>query len=403
MFIVGIDIAKKSHQGIIIDSEGKPVGKTFKFKNTMEGFDNLLGIIKEVDSDISHFEVGMEATGHYWINLYTRLIDKGFKVHVINPLQSDAIRNLYLRKTKTDSVDSKLIANVIRFGEYTETRLTDDKLLAVRELSRQRFYLVDLNSDLKRKVVVVMDKIFPEYQKTFSDMFGKTSCAILKRCPSAKEVNDIPLDELTSIVQEASRKKFSTNKANEVKAKAKNSFSALIQTEHYSILVKQMVEQIEMNEKQIKDLEKVIAEKFDQLNSKITQIPGIGPVLGAVIVSEIGDINRFSSPKKLVAYAGIDPSIKQSGDFLSSANHMSKRGSPYLRRALWIASFVNLNHNKEIAELYTKKTDGGKSHYRTMGFLCHKLLNIIYVVLKNNVDYVPYYNQEEPEQEKKCS
>lgn len=390
MFIVGIDIAKKSHQAVIIDEEGNQRSKNFRFANSLEGFNLLLNNMEEIDSDHSNFEIGMEATGHYWINLYTRLIDKGFKIHVINPLQSDALRNLYLRKTKTDSVDSKLIANVIRFGQYTETRLTDDKLLTVRELSRQRFYLVDMNSDLKRKVVVIMDKIFPEFQGIFSDMFGKTSCAILKKCPSSKEVLEIDFDEFAAIIKKSSRSKFNIAKAKEIKLAARDSFSALIDPAPLSFLVKQMVEQIELLENQIQNLEHEISEIFMQLDSKITQIPGIGPVLGAVILSEIGDINRFSSSKKLVAFAGIDPSIKQSGEFVSSENHMSKRGSPYVRRALWIASFVNLNHNKEIIKLYGKKTSNGKGHYKTMGFLCHKLLNVVYAVLKNNADYIPY-------------
>lgn len=390
MYIIGIDIAKRSHQAVIIDSEGNQKSKNFRFSNSLEGFNLLLSKIEEVDSDYSKFEIGMEATGHYWINLYTRLLDKGFQIHVINPLQSDALRNLYLRKTKTDSVDSKLIANVIRFGKYTETSLKDDKLLMVRELSRQRFYLVDMNADLKRKTVVIMDKIFPEFQNIFSDMFGKTSIALLKKCPSTKEVMEIPLDELSSIIRKASRGKFSEVKAIEIRRAAQNSFNALVDTSSLSFLVKQMVEQIELLEKQIEEQEKEISRIFSKLNSKITQIPGIGPVLGAVILSEIGDINRFSSSKKLVAFAGIDPSIKQSGNFLSSENHMSKRGSPYLRRALWIASFVNLNHNKEMIHIYRRKISNGKGHYKTMGFLCHKLLNVVYTVLKNDADYIPY-------------
>lgn len=390
MYIIGIDIAKRSHQAVIIDSEGNQKSKNFRFSNSLEGFNLLLSKIEEVDSDYSKFEIGMEATGHYWVNLYTRLLDKGFQIHVINPLQSDALRNLYLRKTKTDSVDSKLIANVIRFGKYTETSLKDDKLLMVRELSRQRFYLVDMNADLKRKTVVIMDKIFPEFQNIFSDMFGKTSIALLKKCPSTKEVMEIPLDELSSIIRKASRGKFSEVKAIEIRRVAQNSFNALVDPSSLSFLVKQMIEQIELLEKQIEEQEKEISRIFSKLNSKITQIPGIGPVLGAVILSEIGDINRFSSSKKLVAFAGIDPSIKQSGNFLSSENHMSKRGSPYLRRALWIASFVNLNHNKEMIHIYRRKISNGKGHYKTMGFLCHKLLNVVYTVLKNDADYIPY-------------
>ena len=383
MFIVGIDIAKKNHQALITDSNGKPMGKSFRFQNSLEGFRLLLSKMNEISADVSQFEIGMEATGHYWINLYTRLVDCKYVVHVINPLQSDALRNLYIRRTKTDSVDCKIIAQVIRIGQYAETRLKDDKLLAVRDLSRQRFYMVDICADLKRKVVVIMDKIFPEYQHFFSDMFGKTSCAILKRCASARAVAEVPLEELSSIMSNASRGKFKEGKARLLKLLAENSFHAIMESENLSLMVVQMIEQIELYERQIKVLEGCISEFFSSYDSSLTELPGIGPVLGAVILSEIGDINRFSSAKKLAAFAGIDPSVKQSGNFISHENHMSKRGSPYLRRALWIASFVNVNHNKDILKVYGERCSQGKNHFKTMGFLCHKLLNQIYFVLKN--------------------
>ena len=168
MFFIGIDIAKKTHQAAITSDDGKLIGKAFKFSNTIDGFNLFLEKLGAVSTELSQFEIGMEATGHYWLNLYTWLADKNFKLHVINPLQSDALRNLYIRKTKTDSVDSKIIADVIRIGQYSETQLADDKIISLRDLSRQRFYLVDMASDLKRKIIAMMDRIFPEYQDFFS-------------------------------------------------------------------------------------------------------------------------------------------------------------------------------------------------------------------------------------------
>lgn len=389
MYIIGIDIAKKNHQAVITDSDGKIIGKTFRFSNSVEGFELFLSKVKEIDSDYSKFEIGMEATGHYWVNLYSNLKQLNFKIHVINPLQSDALRNLYLRRTKTDSVDSKIIAQVIRIGHFSETELTDENTVILRELSRQRFYLVDMRADLKRKIVVCMDKIFPEYQDFFCDMFGKTSIAILKTADSSDEINNMNLEELTEIIKTASRGKFGSQKAAQLKKLAAKSFSLREDKKYLSFIVRQMIIQIELLEAQISNLEKEIAEYFVTLNSNITQIPGIGNVLGAVIVSEIGDINRFSNSKKLTAFAGIDSSVKQSGEFLSHENHMSKRGSSFLRRALWIAAFVNVNHNSEIMELYRRKINSGKCHFKTMGYVCHKILNIVYAMLKNGSNYVP--------------
>lgn len=388
-YIVGIDIAKKSHQAAIMNKDGALLGRAFRFANTQEGFDFLLSKLTAVAADLRRFEFGMEATGHYWLNLYTWLAEKGAAVHVINPLQSDALRNLYLRKTKTDSVDAKIIAQVIRIGQYAETKLADDNMLSMRDLCRQRFFLVDIVADLKRKIIAMMDRIFPEYQGFFSDTFGKTSSAILRNCTTPEEIVSMGIENLSAFVVKASGGKFKGEKAVELMNLAENSFAARLSSQTLSFLVKQMMAQIELVEKQIEALEKLIAQRFDSFNTKITQIPGVGPVLGASILSEIGDIHRFASCKKLAAYAGIDPSVMQSGLFTGTENHMSKRGSRYLRRSLWVAAFVSVNHSEEIATVYKSRIMEGKTHFQVMGFVCRKLLNIIYAILKHNSDYDP--------------
>ena len=315
MYIVGIDIAKKSHQAAIMNKNGSLLGKSFRFPNTREGFEFFMSKITAVDTDLRNFEFGMEATGHYWLNLYTWLAEKQVIIHVINPLQSDALRNLYLRKTKTDSVDAKIIAQVIRIGQYSETKLADDTMLSMRDLCRQRFFLVDIMADLKRKIIVMMDRIFPEYQGVFSDTFGKSSAEILRNCTTPEEIVSMGVENLTELLRTASNGKFRREKAIELTNLAENSFAARLSSQTLSLLVKQMMEQISLVERQTAVLEELIAGKFRSFDTKITQIPGIGPVLGASILSEIGDINRFASPKKLVAYAGIDPSVIQSGQF----------------------------------------------------------------------------------------
>ena len=264
MFFVGIDIAKKTHQAAITSDDGKLIGKTFKFSNTIDGFNLLLEKLSAVTTDLSQFEIGMEATGHYWLNLYTWLSDRKFKLHVINPLQSDALRNLYIRKTKTDSVDSKIIADVIRIGQYSETQLADDKIISLRDLSRQRFYLVDMASDLKRKIITMMDRIFPEYQDFFSNMFGKTSVQVMKECTSPEQILEIPTEKLTQLLRKASRGRFTENKAKELKELASNSFAAMLSSDMTTLLIRQMLEQIDLLEKQISEIEKIIAMQFAQ-------------------------------------------------------------------------------------------------------------------------------------------
>ena len=391
MYFVGIDIAKKTHQAAITSDDGKLIGKSFKFSNTIDGFNLLLEKFSTVTTDLSQFEIGMEATGHYWLNLYTWLSDKNFKIHVINPLQSDALRNLYIRKTKTDSVDSKIIADVIRIGQYSETQLADDKIISLRDLSRQRFYLVDMASDLKRKIIAMMDRIFPEYQDFFSDMFGKTSVQVMKECTSPEQILEIPTEKLTQLLKKASHGRFTESKAKELKELASNSFAAMLSSDMTTLLIRQMLEQIDLLEKQISEIEKIIAAQFVQFNTKLTTIPGIGTTLGATILSEIGDINRFEKPKQLIAFSGMDPSIKQSGNFVGTESHMSKRGSPFLRRAVWLAAVVAVSHDPLFKYHFQQKINSGKSYSQAMGFICHKLLNTIFAILKSGEDYNPVF------------
>ena len=391
MYFVGIDIAKKTHQAAIICSDGKLISKPFKVSNTVDGFNLFLEKLTAVNTDLSQFEIGMEATGHYWLNLYTWLSDKSFRLHVINPLQSDALRNLYIRKTKTDSVDAKIIADVIRIGQYSETQLADENIIALRDLNRQRFYLVDMAADLKRKIIAMMDRIFPEYQDFFSDMFSKTSVQIMKEYTSPEQILQIPTERLTQLLKKASRGRFTETKAKELKALAANSFAALLSSEMTTLLIRQMLEQLDLLEKQIADIEHIIAAQFTQFNTKLTTIPGIGTTLGATILSEIGDINRFDKPKQLIAYAGMDPSVKQSGNFVGTQSHMSKRGSPYLRRALWLAAVVAVSHNDLFKYLFQQKMNAGKTYAQAMGYICHKLLNTVFAILKTGEEYKPVY------------
>lgn len=391
MFIVGIDIAKHTHQASVMNPDGSLIGKSIKISNTSSGFEAFIAKLKDIDPDLSHFEFGMESTGHYWLNLYTHLSDLGCTVHVINPVQSDALRGLYIRQTKNDIKDSAIIADVIRIGRYCETTVSDDKMLALRDLTRQRFYLVDMISDLKRKSLTLIDRIFPEYPKLFSDTFGSTSLELLANCNTPEDIIAIDTDKLVEMLSTASKGRFKREKAEKIKAAAQNSFGALLCTDSTSFMLKQFVEQIKFLENQLDELNEMISERLAEFNSPITSITGIGDVLGASILSEIGDISRFESADKLAAFAGIDPTVSQSGNFLGTKNKMSKRGSPYLRRAIWLAATAAILHDPAIKAFYDRKKAQGKHHYVCVGYICRKLINIIFSVLKSGQPYRPVF------------
>lgn len=389
MYIVGVDIAKRSHEAIVIDSDGNIVHKAFNFKNNSEGFKIFLSILEKIGQP-SDFVIGMESTSHYWLALFSQLERKGFKVHVFNPIQSNALRGMYIRQVKNDEHDSFIIAEVIRFGRYTEGGLPPSKLYELREMCRARFFVVDMVSDLKRKVISILDQVFPEYEKLFSDIFGLTSSELLRTCSTPEEILAIDTDKLSDLIETQSNKRYGIEKAIEIKQVAENSFGILIGIDSMSLLIKQYIEHIRFSENQIKEIDNRIAEMFSEFDTYITTIPGIGPVLGATIFSEIGDISRFSSPAKLVAFAGIDPTVKQSGEFTATHNHMSKRGSPYLRRALWQASTIAVRYNPDLKIFFQKKRSEGKTYMNVIGHVTRKLTNIIFAVLRDNK---PYYSR----------
>ena len=248
---------------------------------------------------------------------------------------------------------------------------------------------MDMTADLKRKVIALLDQAFPEYETIFSDIFGLTSSELLLNCSTPEEILAIDTERLAEILEVPSRKRFRTAKAEQIKEAAANSFGVVLEYGSMGLLIKQYMEHIRYTEKQIAEIENKISELYSHFNSPLTTIPGIGPTLAAAILSEIGDISRFSSATKLAAFAGIDPTVKQSGEFTATHNHMSKRGSPYLRRAIWQASTVAVNCDPTLKAFMEKKRAEGKSYMNAIGHVTRKLTNIIYAVLRDNKPYYP--------------
>lgn len=388
MFYLGIDIAKNTHVASLIDEKGKNIFKGFSFSNTTEGGKSLLEIIKK-NADFSEVVVGMEATGHYWLSVYSFLYDYNFhSIHVINPIQTDGWRKgTEIRKRKNDIIDSVLIADLIRYGDFVETTLSNEDLFSLRNICRMRNYLVQSAGDLKRKIICVLDQVFPEYQSIFSNTFGTTSKQLLLDYSSPADFEELSVNDLTETLEKLSRKKVGQNTAEKLINSAKNSFGVTFSKESFTFQLKLLVEQVKFIEGQIDDCETKIKELMGKINSPITTIPGIGPVLGAIIISEFGDISRFDKPSKLVAFAGIDATVSQSGEFEGTHNVMSKRGSPYLRKALFQAALVASNTDPVLKAYYQKKRAEGKHHKTCIGAVARKMCNIIYAILNNNKPY----------------
>ena len=385
MFFCGIDVAKHQHAALVLDDGGQVVQPAFSFANSRAGFDQLAAALTELSEPVS---IGLEATGHYWLALYADLTQQGYAVTVINPLQVAAYRRSGIRKTKTDSTDAFWIADFLRIANLQPTDQDLPVILQLRELSRFRFWLTDQIGDCKRKVLCILDRVFPEYETLFSSVFLKSSRALLKEAVSAQEIADFDLAELADLLRNTSRGRFGQPKAEAIQNAARQSVGVGFLVDAVRVQMHCLLEQIDLLQEQVAQLDEALAELMEQIPQYITSIPGIGPATGAAILGEIGDIHRFESVDKLVAYAGIDPTVYQTGQFEASQAHMSKRGSPYLRHALWISAIVAVRHDPDLQAFYEAKRKEGKHHGTVIGAVCRKLLARIYVILREQRPYV---------------
>src|SRR5699024_4523444 len=393
MLYVGIDIGKRHHEVGVIDDQGHPVGKTLRFANTKVGSEKLLNYFNQHGLTPDNSVIGLEATGHYWLSVFSFVHKLGFKTTVFNPLQSDALRHFYIRKTKTDVQDAYLIAQVIRIDSPDETPFIEEDLLQLRHLERLRYSFVDQASDIKRKVISLLDQVFPEYEQLFSDIFGKSSTELLKNYTLPEEILEVDTNELINLLMKASNGRLgesrSLNKVNQLRESALNTFGITIGTDVFKLQIQLLLEQIELIEKHLSEIEQVMIEISNRQEHFLTTITGVSDVTACVVLGEIGSIERFERPEQLVAYAGLDASVHQSGDFNSQNTRMSKRGSPYLRRAIWQAAFVASYHDPALSLHYERLRKRGKAHGTAIGAVARKLTHIIFAILRDNKPYEP--------------
>ncbi len=384
--IVGIDIGKRFHQATVIDGNGNMLGRSVRFPNTTAGGELLMSKIASVNLKGLPMLFGLEATGHYWLPLYAYLTERGYKIVVLNPYQSDAFRKVSMSSTKTDKEDALLIAELLRFGSFPETKMADEDMIALRNLTRFRLTLNQQVTDSKRRILTILDQVFPEFESMFSDIFGKTGRHLLKKYPTPEEIETVSLRKLTSLITKLSKGRFKKEKAQEVLEKAKTSFGITLALDSLTLQLKLLLQTLEFTESQLKIVDTQVGDLLPDTCVLLT-LPGVSKVLAAAIISEIGDIKRFRTSSQLVSFAGINPTVRQSGNFLGNKNHMSKKGSPYLRLALWQASITGARFNPILKEFYELKIKEGKSHMTVIGAVARKQTGIIFAMLRDQTAF----------------
>ena len=384
MIFIGIDIAKSTHFASAVNSDGEVLVKPFKFTNDNSGFNLFIDTFK--DYDLSNCLVGLESTGIYGDNLTTFLFDKGFKIGRINPIQTDSLRSSNIRKTKNDKIDTFLISKCLMLGNYTLVTKKDIQIINLRTLCRFKFDVKKSQSKAKVQLVTCLDIAFPELANFFKgNLHIKSSYSLLSKYPTAKIISNTRIDALTNLLYSASKGHFKSDKAVALKELAKNSVA--MDNPAIGTQIKMLIEQIQMLQKQLDLLDIDISNIMDELNSPISSIPGIGTWLGAIIISEIGDISRFSSATKLLAFAGLDPSVRQSGNFNATNTKISKRVSKHLRYAIHYAAEIIIWNDDTFYQYYTTKLVQGKSYLNAIGHVAHKLTRVIFKLLTTNTTF----------------
>ncbi|PJA91901.1 IS110 family transposase [Candidatus Kuenenbacteria bacterium CG_4_9_14_3_um_filter_39_14] len=387
LYYLGIDVGKFSHSLCLLTEAGKKT--IFQINNNREGFEKLRIKLSELNCD-KNILVGMEATGHYFLNLYDWLLQCGFdseQIALLNPLQVKSFRNTNLRGAKSDNVDSERIAVLLKFGEFKRCNVATDEMMNLRELTRLRADLVANIGDLKRKIISVMDRVFPEFMTVFSNRFGKTVMSLLNSY-TPEEMAELSLEKLTDVIKNLSGRGrgISQKKIQALHEASRNSIGITFGRQAFKIELDILLTRLKVFKEQVEKLEneiQLIAEKFD---SKIFTIPGIGATTGAAILSEIGNIQNFSLAVKLIAFAGLDPKLKESGKY-QGRTPISKRGSKYLRNAIWYSAMVACRVDDKFKKFYQDRRNKGKSHRYSVTAAANKLTKVIYHVLKNKCEY----------------
>ena len=388
MIFVGIDIAKDKHDCFITNTDGEVLFKSFAIANNLDGFDELYQKIESVMEDVSKVKVGLEATGHYSYNLLGYLLDKGLATFVINPLHTNLYRkSLSLRQTKTDKVDARTIASMlmsdVNLKSYSDTSYHNEEL---KSLTRYRFNKVKERAKLKTSISRLVCILFPELEKLVPTLHQNSVYELLYEFPGAKHVANAHLTRLSNLIETASKGHYNKDTAINFREAARTSIGSNMPAK--SLELKHTIKLIRELDAEIEEIENEIKIIMDEINSPILSIPGISYRMGAMIIAEIGDFNQFSSPDKILAFAGMSPSTYQSGQLDNCYARMEKRGSRYLRYALYNATAYVCLWDPTFKAYLAKKRSEGKHYYVALSHATKKLVRVIYQLELSGQQYI---------------
>ena len=408
MYYVGIDIAKSFHVVSVIDNEEiKVINKPFRIENSAKGFEKLLTILDSVTLNKSDFTIGLEATGIYGENLQEFLRSKAYLVKLLNPFQTSRYREqITLKKVKNDEIDSLVIALLLKDGKFSSGYITDDAYQSLRTLYRNRSSIQADMKDVKKRILTQITVTFPEFEG-FIKPFTVSGLALLDKYPTADHYKHSSVDRIMKLFRHIQGNNFTQDKALQLLELSKESIYSGKAKDARAIAIRSTIRLLKMYLNELELIENEISlllnnpattttvneageeiKKADTLIANLKSIPGVADKTIAALISECGDLTRFPTIPKFIGYLGLFPTENSSGNS-KHIGHLSKRGSPLAKHALYMSAVSCLIHNTQLKQLYDTKRSQGKSKKEALIAVSRKIATIIYSIFKYNIPYDP--------------
>jgi transposase len=402
MYFVGIDIAKSFHVACVLGIDSDKPLHSLKFNNDEEGFEKLYLLLSSID-EIPSFTIAMEATGLFFENLYLYLKEKGFKVILLNPYQTNRFREMdTMKKVKNDNIDALMIAALIKSGRYSKAYVSEDTYQSIKSLYRHKASLQDELKKHKRQISSLLVVVFPEMEQVIRDPFNITGLALLEKYPTAKHYHHASVERILKTFRGIKGNNFNEQKAGKLLELAKHSIYRGNGVDERAYVIKSHIRQIRFIQDEIESVENEMLKLFKEqpkLNDNEEQevmsiidnlrsIPGVSDKTIFALMSECGDLSRFKNQDSFIGYLGLYPTLEQSGN-KTIHGPLAKRGAKLAKKALYQAAIASVRHNKELNKLFYDKVSQGRAKKEAVIIVARKLAHIILAIYKNNVAYNP--------------
>lgn len=398
MYYLGIDVSKSTSRCVILNNDGERFSKAFSFQNNKQGFNELLVRLEKLNLSFDKLLIGIEATGIWWENLYCLLVEKNFKVIVLNPHQTNKFREALRKKAKTDDIDAYVIAGLLRSNEYAASYIPEENIQILREITKLRFELIKERKNYMHQISILLALVFPEYESTvIKNPFAVASCAILKKYPTAKHLALAKPKHIEKIVRSIVGNNFNIKEIQHLIDTAKNSIYSGRAKDARGMNLSLLLNLFQQLSYSISELDQKIEDilspsnddEFSFPGANLLTIPGVGKKTIAAILSAVGENGQsFASVKQFIGHIGFFPQIYQSGE-TKRENKISKQGPKYLRWALYISAVACLKHNPQLRNLYHKKISQGKTAKQSLIYVAKKLAQLCLSMLKSGETYRP--------------